>query len=226
MRWILWLAASTALAQTAAPPVRDVMRAAMEKQQAAAARQRESIRKQADNLGVWLAPGVDDPAAPAPLTPPAPSGQASEPPCDAIDDAVVAPIVEAAAKAQALEPKLLRAVIEQESAWRPCAVSPKGAKGLMQLMPDTAEQLGVRNLLDPKENVEGGAKFLKQLLTKYGGDLVQTLGAYNAGPTAVDQAGGIPNIRETRDYVNSIMKKLGGAGAQPPPVPPPKAIEN
>jgi soluble lytic murein transglycosylase-like protein len=75
-------------------------------------------------------------------------------------------------------------------------------------MPDTAEQLAVHDVFDPKENIEAGAKYLKQLLDKYKGDLKLALGAYNAGPTTVDQAGGIPDIPETRDYVDSILKKL------------------
>ncbi len=194
---------SSAPAQTVAPSPPEALRAAIEKQQASIARQRESIRKQAETLAVWLVPGLGAPEAPAP---PEPQIEAS---CDPIEDAVVSPIIESAAKSQALDPKLLRAVVEQESAYLPCAVSSKGARGLMQLMPDTGQQLGVHDLLDPKENVEAGAKYLKQLLVKYGGDLAQALGAYNAGPAAVDQAGGIPNIRETRDYVSAIMKRLG-----------------
>ena len=144
--WILL--ASSALAQNVAPPptsARDALRAAIEKQQAAAARQRESVRKQAESVGVWLAPGGEINGTD--LSEPRPASAGSEPaaqwPCDPIADLTVAPLIDLAAKAQELETKLLRAVIEQESAYRPCAVSPKGAKGLMQLMPDTAEQLGV-----------------------------------------------------------------------------------
>jgi len=209
------------------------MRAAIEKQQAAVARQRESIRKQAENVGVWLPPGTEDAppqvAAPAPASTPAPAasqapappGAGPEMPCDLIEDSAVAPIIEAAAKAQSLQAKLLRAVIEQESRYRPCAVSPKGAKGLMQLMPDTADQFGVKDAFDPAQNIEAGARYLKQLLDRYGGDLAQALGAYNAGPATVDQAGGVPKIRETTDYVNSILQKMGVADV-PPAKPPPE----
>jgi soluble lytic murein transglycosylase-like protein len=91
---------------------------------------------------------------------------------------------------------------------RPCAISAKGAQGLMQLMPDTAQQLAVLDVFDPKENIEAGAKYLKQLIDKYKGDLKLALGAYNAGPTTVDQAGGIPDIQETKDYVEAILKRL------------------
>ena len=89
--------------------------------------------------------------------------------------------MEQAARRQDLDEEVLRGVIQQESAFRPCAVSPKGAMGLMQLMPATASQLGVPNPFDPAANVDAGARFLKELLTRYGGDLPLALGAYNAG---------------------------------------------
>ena len=213
---------------------RDAMRRALEKQQAAAARQRESTRKQAESVGVWLLPGghVNEPAGPAepsapvPPSPQVPPAAAAQVPCDPLGDLEVTPLIDGAAKAQDLEANLLRAVIEQESAYRPCAVSPKGAKGLMQLMPDTAARLGVTDVFDVKENIEAGAKYLKQLLGRYKGDLPQALGAYNAGPSAVDQAGGIPDIRETRDYVKAILAKLAPARTDPPATPPPKPIGN
>jgi soluble lytic murein transglycosylase-like protein len=105
-------------------------------------------------------------------------------------------------------------VIGQESAFHPCAVSSKGAQGLMQLMPEVASRLGVKDVFDPKQNVAAGAQYLKELLDKYKGDLSKALAAYNAGPTAVDQANGIPDIPETRQYVESI---LGQLNAKPPP---------
>jgi soluble lytic murein transglycosylase-like protein len=224
MRWIWFLLAVgvSALAQTPpAPPFpRDAMRAAMEKQQAAAARQRESIRKQAENLGVSLGSATVEAPDPAAVKDPPPVKSASDPACDALETEAIAPIIEAAAKAQTLAPKLIRAVIEQESAYRPCATSAKGAKGLMQLMPDTALQLGVDDPFDPQQNIEAGARYLKQLLDKYGGNLTQALGAYNAGPGTVDQAGGVPNIRETQDYVKAIMQKMSISDL--PLLPPPK----
>jgi soluble lytic murein transglycosylase-like protein len=152
---------------------------------------------------------VDEPAAP-------PAD------CEPLGDAVVAPLIEASAKAQEIQPELLRAVMERESGFRPCAVSSKGAQGLMQLMPDTARDLGVTDPFDPKESVSAGARFLKQLMERYKGDLSKTLGAYNAGPAAVDQAGGLPDIQETREYVEAIMKKLGAARSVPPSEPAPK----
>ena len=115
----------------------------------------------------------------------------------------MAPLIDSAAKARDVEARLLRAVIERESAFRPCAVSAKGAQGLMQLTPETAEQLAVQDVLDPNENIEAGAKYLKQLLDKYKGDLKLALGAYNSGP-----APGRPTRRQARDYVDSILKRI------------------
>jgi soluble lytic murein transglycosylase-like protein len=96
----------------------------------------------------------------------------------------------------------------------------------MQLMPETALELGVSDPFDPKESLSGGAKFLKQLMDKYKGDLSKALGAYNAGPKAVDLAGGIPDIQETKDYVDAILKKLGITRTVPPSDPTPKPTGN
>src|SRR5207342_1611518 len=93
----------------------------------------------------------------------------------------LAPIVLESAQREGLDPRLLTAVIQQESGFRPCAVSQKGAQGLMQLMPSTVEQLGVKDPFDVKQNIDAGAKFLKELLTRYGGNLSLAPGAYNAG---------------------------------------------
>jgi len=88
-------------------------------------------------------------------------------------------------------------------------VSKKGALGLMQLMPATVVGLNVEDPFDPKENVDAGARFLKQLLQRYGGDVALALGAYNAGPARVDAAGDVPAIPETMDYVNDILTQIG-----------------
>ena len=128
--------------------------------------------------------------------------------CESLPSSEVDSLVEHAAKRQDLDEETLRAVIQQESAFRPCAVSPKGAMGLMQLMPATATQLGVPNPFEPVANVDAGAKLLKELLVRYGGDLSLSLGAYNAGPAEVDAAGGVPDIPETQDYVKRILSTL------------------
>jgi soluble lytic murein transglycosylase-like protein len=207
VRCCLLLLACRLLAQT--PPA-ETSKTAAELQRESIAKQKEAIRIQAKATGVWLLPGV-------------PVLQA---PCDPIDSVVVNPIIDSAAKAQQLDPALVRAVIEQESAFRPCAVSVKGAEGLMQLMPETAEELSVEDPFDPKQNIEGGAKYLKQLIDKYKGSLEQALGAYNAGPGTVDQAGKVPDIPETRDYVKAILDKLRPTRTDPPSIPMPKPIEN
>ena len=175
------------------------------RQQAALAMQREAVRRQAAAAGAWLVPWGP---APAP----------AEVDCDALPDAEVAPLIEGAAKAHELDPKLVRAVIEQESGFRACAVSAKGARGLMQLMPATIQEFGVRDPFDPRQSIDAGARYLKLLLERYKGDLPHALSAYNAGPSAVDPAGGIPDVPETRQYVDAILERLGlkpAGGAKP-----------
>lgn len=113
-----------------------------------------------------------------------------------------------------LSPALLEAVVWQESRWNENAVSPVGARGLAQLMPGTARYLGV-NPHDPFANLEGGARYLREQLDRFGGDLEKALAAYNAGPGRVERAGGIPNIRETRHYVAAIIGRLSNHSRGP-----------
>ena len=104
-----------------------------------------------------------------------------------------------------IEPSLIKAVIKTESNWDSMAVSQKGAMGLMQLMPDTAEDMEVRNPFNPEENIEGGIKYLRYLLNRFNGDITLALAAYNAGPEKIEKFGGIPPIPETQRYVKQIL---------------------
>jgi soluble lytic murein transglycosylase-like protein len=128
--------------------------------------------------------------------------------CDPLPNAELNPLIESAAQKSGVDAQLVRAVIERESAGRPCALSARGAEGLMQLMPDTADDFDVQDPFDPKQNVEAGAKLLKSLLNRYNNDASLALSAYNAGATRVDEARGIPAIPETVDYVAEILSKL------------------
>ena len=105
-----------------------------------------------------------------------------------------------------LDPDLVRAVVRVESNFNPYAVSPKGAKGLMQLIPSTARRFGVSNIFDPRANLDGGVSYLKYLMNMFGGDLKLSLAAYNAGENAVDRHNGVPPYAETRNYLRKIAQ--------------------
>ncbi|MGE5236467.1 MAG: lytic transglycosylase domain-containing protein [Acidobacteriota bacterium] len=120
------------------------------------------------------------------------------------------PRVQETAKSFGVDPTLVDLVIRMESGYNPSAVSPKGAQGVMQLMPDTASLYGVRNTFDPEQNIRGGVRYLKDLLERFGSNVTYALAAYNAGPEAVERHGGIPPYRETRNYVQSILGAYGG----------------
>jgi soluble lytic murein transglycosylase-like protein len=219
---ILLLTASAVLFGQDDP--QQAIRASME---ASLARQRESVRKQVNAASPadsgwyttpwprpqnWIqpiAPFAPLEQPPAQITVPQVSRTAFPLPCDPMPLAQLNPTIEQTAGREGYSPDLLRAVIRKESAFYPCAVSNKGAMGLMQLMPRTAATLGVSNPFDPMQNLDGGARFLGHLLGRYQGDLARALAAYNAGPAAVDSYGGVPPYPETRNYVRDIMSALG-----------------
>jgi len=116
-----------------------------------------------------------------------------------------APIIDALSTEYGVDKSLVKAVIHAESGYNPNAVSPKGAQGLMQLMPKTAQGLKVSNSFDPKENIRGGIRYLRFLLDTFKGDVSLALAAYNAGLSRVSQYGGVPPYRETQDYVSRVL---------------------
>jgi soluble lytic murein transglycosylase-like protein len=118
-------------------------------------------------------------------------------------------LIQQASAKYGVDADLVKAVIQNESAYNPSAVSSAGAIGLMQLMPATADNLGVENPLDPAQNIDGGVKLLRELLNQFGGNVSNTLAAYNAGPGAVQQFGGIPPYQETQTYVQRVLSTYG-----------------
>ena len=117
-------------------------------------------------------------------------------------------LVASASDKTQIDPDLITSVIHAESAFNPRAISPKGAQGLMQLMPGTAAHLGVTDAFDPSANVNAGTQYLRQLLLQYNGDMAKALAAYNAGPLRVQQYNGVPPYRETRAYVAQIIREF------------------
>lgn len=122
-------------------------------------------------------------------------------------DVPYASFIAASARANGVAPELVASVIAIESNFNPNAVSWRYARGLMQLMPETAARFGVTHIFDPQQNIEGGTKYLKELLVRYKGDLALTLAAYNAGPDRVEQFRNVPPYRETRNYVRRVTEK-------------------
>ncbi len=172
--------------------VRAAMAASIEKQRA-------SIEQQLRYLKSPVPPVSAQPGAvPAPVSYS----------CEPVGESELGKMIDSAAREHSVDPALVREVARQESAFHPCAVSPKGAQGLMQLMPATQAQLDVRDPFDPQESLSGGAKLLKQLLDRYHGDLALALGAYNAGMTRVDRSFSVPEIPETKSYVTDILGRL------------------
>jgi soluble lytic murein transglycosylase-like protein len=189
----------------------DPYSAARQAMETSIARQRQSVRSQVEN-----AQAAPDDWFTAPW-PRQVSAVSVSDDCERIPPAKLQDYIDQTAKREGFTPDLLRAVIARESAYYPCAVSAKGAQGLMQLMPATASDLGVQDPFDPKENISAGARFLGQMLDRYGGDIGLALAAYNAGPSRVDTYQGLPPIPETINYVADIMEKLQMAEPLPSP---------
>ncbi len=158
-------------------------------------RQRTAVQRQMQNASLSF---FDMPGAAA--LPPT-----LMPPCDPLPSVQVDSLVQTASDSEGVQADLIRDVMKQESGFRPCAISEKGAMGLMQLMPATASDLAVNDPFDPQQNVTGGAKYLRQLMLQFGGDLALTLAAYNAGPARVANSMSVPQIPETLDYVQNIL---------------------
>jgi len=123
--------------------------------------------------------------------------------------------IESAARQAGVDPNLLEALVEAESAFDPGARSRAGAMGLTQLMPGTAQALGVSNPFDPVQSLNGGARYLSQMMSRFNGDLSLALAAYNAGPGAVDRFGGIPPYAETQAYVRKVLALYGARRSGP-----------
>ncbi|MBC7924950.1 MAG: lytic transglycosylase domain-containing protein [Bryobacteraceae bacterium] len=202
-----------------------------ERMQVSVARQRETINRiAAPNAGSFFTSGwvvatslaVDTPGTTA--TGPAATGPAAASSsfmgCDPLPEEQLTQVIADAARQDGVNPQLIRAIIRRESGARPCAVSEKGAQGLMQLMPATQQDLGVKDPFDPLENVMGGTRYISTLLKRYKGDIRRTLAAYNAGPQRVEPNGPIPDFAETRAYLDAILADLSPLEPAQTPVEP------
>lgn len=204
-------------AQTGASPP------SVERQKAAAAKQAQSLAKQGGSLAAQAQSVARQTGRALPSAPPAKPSEFYTVPwpeplpqgvtpiswnCPPLADSQKDALLAESSRRTSLPRDLLRAVIQQESGFHPCAVSPAGAMGLMQLMPATAAELGVSDPFDPAQNILAGSRYLKDLIDRYSGSLPLALGAYNAGPSRVDRLGRVPQIPETQKYVANILSSV------------------
>ncbi len=184
---------------------------AIQRQTSSVQRQLGRARQGSDGFFVssWFSDGPSQPLAPEGVA-------ASQEDCEALDSTIAEAFMRESATREGVSLDLVREVVRRESGFVPCAVSPKGAIGMMQLMPDTAASLGVVDPFDPRANIDGGVRLLRRLLDKYNGRPDLALAAYNAGEGAVDKANGVPDYAETREYVSAIMQKVFEAPPERP----------
>lgn len=171
----------------------------LQRQITAAERQRHAVAEQTakkplTRLPWWGQPVVSD-------------ADVASGPCNPLDEQTFKQIIESASTSL-VSPHLIAAMIDQESGRKPCALSPKGAMGLMQLMPSTAGEMGLSDPYDAAGNVRAGVRYLESLLARFDGNLELALAAYNAGPARVETSKGVPRIAETQLYVESILRRL------------------
>jgi soluble lytic murein transglycosylase-like protein len=200
---LLAISASVALGQRLGP-TRLAMTDAISRQQESLFAQRASLKRQMGDatFGAFLGTTFYG-TLPAPVYAVAPSA------CPPLDPDTREALISTAARSAAIDPDLLRAVMHRESGYRPCAVSGKGALGIMQLMPSTLAQFHVSDPWNPAQSIRAGASLLRDLLDRYQGDLRQTLAAYNAGAGRVDKSDPESYPEETKNYITGILSELG-----------------
>jgi soluble lytic murein transglycosylase-like protein len=210
MRVLILLAGAAAalVAQPRPESIRDLMEPGLERQRRSV---RQQVKQAVEVKSEWFTVHWPDAEWSSRANNTQAAGVCFPQPMEA---AQLADLVNETASREQIRPDLLREVVRRESGFDPCAVSAKGAMGLMQLMPGTAAALGVTDPFEPGQNLAAGAKYLGSLLERYAGDLRLALGAYNAGPSRVNGFGGVPPFEETQHYVNSILARLD------PPQPP------
>jgi soluble lytic murein transglycosylase-like protein len=192
MSWLLALVLMQD-AQSFADKVRAAMAGSLDQQRA-------SVRKEAKSAGAAIIPFAEQER---PIV-----WGLGTPACEPIREPQLGQMIDAAAESNGVSSTVVREVARQESGFRPCVISPKGAQGLMQLMPATQVHLQVSDPFDAQESLQAGSKLLKELLDRYNGDITKALSAYNAGAGRVDKAGGIPPIPETQKYVSNILSRI------------------